>query len=115
MQNATETNYDEVEILADVPALFTCLRVDRATVPEGLFAYDLRENEDGYAASIEASVTVNHMGTILVCKELDLGEQGFIELDPEENGLNFCGQNECSTVAEFMETYKKARANNENI
>ena len=37
----------------DTPALFTDMRIDRNAVPEGLYAYDIREKEfitekDGY-------------------------------------------------------------------
>ena len=31
----------------DTPALFTDMRIDRNAVPEGLYAYDIRESDDG--------------------------------------------------------------------
>ena len=50
----------------DTPALFTDMRIDRNAVPEGLYAYDIRESDDGdRLATIEPTVMVNHGGTIL--------------------------------------------------
>ncbi|MCO7114027.1 hypothetical protein NIB75_19790 [Bacteroides uniformis] len=49
----------------DTPALFTDMRIDRNAVPEGLYAYDIRESDDGdRLATIEPTVMVNHGGTI---------------------------------------------------
>ena len=54
----------------DTPALFTDMRIDRNAVPEGLYAYDIRESDDGdRLATIEPTVMVNHGGTILTRKE----------------------------------------------
>lgn len=45
----------------DTPALFTDMRIDRNAVPEGLYAYDIRESDDGdRLATIEPTVMVNH-------------------------------------------------------
>lgn len=55
----------------DTPALFTDMRIDRNAVPEGLYAYDIRESDDGdRLATIEPTVMVNHGGTILTRKGL---------------------------------------------
>ena len=44
----------------DTPALFTDMRIDRNAVPEGLYAYDIRESDDGdRLATIEPTVMVN--------------------------------------------------------
>ena len=47
--------------------LFTNIRIDRSTVPENLYCYDIREMDgfSGVAASVERYVWVNHWGTIL--------------------------------------------------
>lgn len=37
--------YDLVEV-KEQPMLFTCLRVDRTTVPKGYFLYEVREDDD---------------------------------------------------------------------
>lgn len=50
--------------------LFTCLRIDRSTVPEGLYAYDLRDGDacSGEICEVAPYIMVNHWGTIL-CRE----------------------------------------------
>ena len=67
--NAKEENYELMEMLGQT-VLFTNMRVDRSTVPEGLYAYDVRHDDDctGEICEIKPSVMVNHWGTI-ICKE----------------------------------------------
>lgn len=64
--NAREAEYSAIEI-DGMQFAFTEMRIDRSTLPEGVSAYDLRET-DGMSfvpCSIEPSVLVNHMGTLL--------------------------------------------------
>lgn len=58
--------FDHIELF-DAPAMFTNARVDRSTVPEGLFCYDVRGSGDdpGSLTVIEPFVAVNHSGTII--------------------------------------------------
>ena len=71
----------DVLLINNVKALFTCLRIDRSAVPEGLHAYDIRESDtDGDFATIEPRVIVNHAGTILVKTPFDFGTKGFVEI-----------------------------------
>ncbi len=101
--NAMEQDYDPVELL-DKPALFTNLRLDRATVPEGLCAYDIRLNDDGgRAATVELLVRVNHMGTVLTAEPLDFKGQDHIRLDGRRRILNFAAEHDCTTVADFQQ------------
>lgn len=83
--------YQEVEIF-DVPALFSNGRVAPADLPEGLHCYDLRGSDDdpGLPVTVENHVVVNHAGTVITAKPLDLGEDGRKYLT-EEEGLNFVG------------------------
>ena len=37
----------ETKTVNDVPVLFTPLRIDRRLIPENVFAYDIRESDDG--------------------------------------------------------------------
>ena len=72
----------EVMNLNDKEVLFTCLRIDRSIVPEGLHAYDIRDSDDGSEfATIEPRVIVNHAGTILSKKKIEMGPDGFVEID----------------------------------
>lgn len=44
--NAALEDFELVEVFGR-PMLFTCLRVDRATVPEGYHVYEVRHDDDG--------------------------------------------------------------------
>lgn len=43
--NAMTENFEEVEILGK-PALFSSLRIDRSTLPKGLYLYEVRHDDD---------------------------------------------------------------------
>lgn len=83
--------YQEVEIF-DIPALFSNGRIALADLPDGLYRYDLRGSDDdpGMPVTIEPNVAVNHAGTIITAKPLDLGIDDRRYLT-ENEGLNFVG------------------------
>jgi len=83
--------YQEIEIF-DVPGLFSNGRISSADIPEGMYIYDLRGSDDdpGNPITVENHVTVNHAGSIITAKPLDLGEEGRLTFT-EEEGLNFVG------------------------
>ena len=83
--------YQEIEIF-DVPGLFSNGRIDPATIPEGMYVYDLRgsDYDPGQPITVENHVTVNHAGSVITAKPLDLGEDGRLTFT-EEEGLNFVG------------------------
>ena len=99
------TKYQEVEIF-DMPALFSNGRVTPADIPEGMYCYDLRGSDDdpGMPVMVENHVVVNHAGSIITAKPLDLGEEGRLALN-EEEGLNFVG-GEISAYRFFNEQLK---------
>lgn len=75
--DATKEGY----MLAEIDkrfVLFTNMRLDRDTVPYGLFCYDVRDSDilDGSFAQIKPFVMVNHWGTILSRETFPLDEQG---------------------------------------
>ena len=83
--------YQEVEIF-DVPALFSNGRIAAEEVLDGLFRYDLRgsDYDPGDPVAVEEYVMVNHAGSILTAKPLNIPEGGSLRLT-EEEGLNFVG------------------------
>ena len=95
--NAYEADYERFEILGH-DALFTSLRIDRKTLPEGLHAYDLRDCDDcsGDPSELKNYVMVNHWGTVIVREEIEGADMG-IELD--RNDYNYLG--EVMTLDEF--------------
>ena len=108
---ADAPTYEEVEICGQ-PALFDDGRIDDATIPDGLFRYELRGSDDdpGIPAAVELKVAVNHAGTIITAKPLVIPEEGFIPLT-EENGLNFLGGE--ITMQEFQRSNEKDRQTEE--
>ena len=62
---------------------FTNSRVDRSTLPEGWYAYDIREGEEEFAA-LEPSVTVNHGGTFITNTEIPINEKGYFDISDND-------------------------------
>ena len=46
--DARKEHYEAVEILG-IPGLFTTLRVDRTTIPKGVYAYDMQTSEQDWS------------------------------------------------------------------
>ena len=103
----TAPRYQLAEIMGQ-EVLFSNGRIDRENLPDGLYCYDLREGDSGYAATIESSVAVNHFGSILTTQPIEFPETGYIELN-EENGLSFGAGEEMSTFEYVQHTTKDRR------
>ena len=75
------SRFDCVEILG-IPALFTVERVNRATVPEKLFAYDMQTSEDDWSIPclIGHHITVEHYGTVITASPIPLPDTGYLDL-----------------------------------
>lgn len=56
--------------------IFNDLRVDRSTIPEGWYAYDIMHGDTGGLALLKEHVLVNHGGTFLTTKKVNLGPNG---------------------------------------
>ncbi len=82
MVNAREEEFKTI-MMDDVVALFTNARVDRASVPENLFCYDVRHDDccQGEACEIKSYVAVNHWGTIIKKEALPLEEGSYYPKD----------------------------------
>jgi len=67
----------EIVLVNNKPYLFTNMRIDRSSIPEGWFAYDVRESEGGAGdfCEILRYVLVNHWGTVIGMDELPLTER----------------------------------------
>lgn len=88
----------ETMTVNDIPVLFSDARIDRDAVQEGLFAYDIRESDDGdRLATVEPFVRVNHAGTILSREEFRMEDWGGVEI----NDYNFEGDS--MTLKEWLE------------
>lgn len=69
-----------------IKGLFVCVRVADEDVPNGMFKYDLREDDYGdyCPATIEKCVCVNHYGTFITDEPIDFGGKDYLELDTSE-------------------------------
>lgn len=106
--NAMEESFEEITVL-DKPALFTDIRIERNTVPKGLYLYEVRSDDDGGGDPVQIAkgIMVNHFGSIITREPLKLPPDGYLDIDPETD-WNFAG-GDCRTVKEFQEKYPPAR------
>lgn len=51
---------------------FSVFRVDRNTLPDGWYAYDIMNGDQGGLALLKDHVLVNHAGTFLTQKKVEL-------------------------------------------
>ena len=95
--DANETDYERFEILGH-EAIFTCMRIDRKTLPEGLCAYDLRDSDDcdGTPSELKTFVMVNHWGTVITKEPIEGADEGIVLNDDDYNYLG-----EDMTLEEF--------------
>lgn len=74
------TNFREAEFNG-IQVWFTDLQIYRSTIPAGLLAYDIRnDDETGDFSTIEPFVLVNHGGTILSITPLLDEKQEYIDI-----------------------------------
>ena len=71
--NAKEITWEKIEVLGK-ECLFYDLRVDRNTVPEGYFMYEVRHADEdwGEPCEIALGILVNFYGTLLSKEPFDL-------------------------------------------
>lgn len=107
-QDAMKEVFEEVTVLGK-PMLFTCLRIDRSTVPKGLYLYEVRHDDDqrGDPVQIANWIMVNHWGTLISSEPLNLNSRkaannAYLDIDPE-NDWNYEGVE--ATVKEYMEQH----------
>ena len=106
--NANEETFETVEVLGK-PMLFTCCRIEKATVPKGLYFYEVRHDDDqqGNPVQIARWVMVNHWGCLLSATPIALEESSktnnaYRDIDPKKD-WNYLG--DFCTVKEYMDKY----------
>ncbi len=75
--NAMEEHFEEITVL-DKPALFTGIRIERETVPKGLYLYEVRGDDDGGGDPVQIArgIMVNHFGSIITHEPIKLPPDG---------------------------------------
>ena len=106
--DAMEETFTEVQVLG-IPALFHDLRIDRNTVPKGVYLYEVRYDDEGLGDPVQIAkgIMVNHFGSIITREPIRLPSDGYLDIDPEKD-WEFC-DGDCRTVREFMKKYPPAR------
>ena len=102
--DAKTAKFEEVEILG-IPALFTTERVSRATVPAGMYAYDLQTDETDWTQPcvLARHILVEHYGTVLTAAPIDLPPNGYLDL--RAGDFVFGGGADMLTPREFEQKY----------
>lgn len=81
--NAATAQFETVKILG-IPGLFTVERVSRATVPKGMYLYEMQTDERDWnqPCLLGRHITVEHFGTVLTASPIALGDNGYLDLKP---------------------------------
>lgn len=106
--NAMEEQFEEITVL-DKPALFTSIRIDRNSVPKGLYLYEVRSDDDGCGDPVQIAkgIMVNHFGSIITREPIKLPPSGYLDIEPEKD-WNFAG-GDCRTVKAFQKMYPSVK------
>lgn len=102
--DATKQTFDVVEVLG-IPGLFTVERVSRATVPKGMYLYEMQTDEEdwGRPCLLGRHITVEHFGTVLTASPIDLPDTGYLDLKPGDFSMGTGADR--LTVAGFEDRY----------
>ena len=65
-----------------IPCEFHDIRIDRSTVPEGKYQYEIADDDEssGDPVRIQSGIMVNFFGTLICDKPLPIGEDGVLWL-----------------------------------
>ena len=98
--DARKEHYEAVEILG-IPGLFTTLRIDRATIPKGVYAYDMQTSEQDWSQPclLARHITVEHFGTVLTASPVPIPSNGYLDLSPGDFESQSCAER--MTLADF--------------
>ena len=73
----------------DYEGFFTNIRVDKKTLPEGWYAYDLREEEGEICELKNGYVLVNHFGTFCTQNVLPLKDETSLYIDSDYQDFDY--------------------------
>ncbi len=102
-----EEEFDEIELM-DRTGIFTELRVDKSTIPDGVYCYELRHgDDDSFPAELEENVSVNYFGAILMTEKLELDKEGKLPIEYQDFGYTGDKMNLESFIARCRERDKQ--------
>lgn len=104
---------DEINIFGK-PAMLVSGDLDKSTVPEGFYVYDIRGavSCEDKVPHLEVCVTEDKYASVIVSEKLDIPKQGYLPI--EENDLSF-EENGCATLKEFCEKHNIDALDNERV
>lgn len=106
--DARKEKFEVVTVLGE-KMLFSCCRVDRQSVPKGLYLYEVRHSDEDWGEPIQIAewIRVNHWGTLLTCKPIELEKSPVIDNSyrdiDSEHDWNYEGYE--ITVKEYMKEF----------
>lgn len=102
--DATKETFEAVEILG-IPGLFTVERVSRATVPKGMYLYEMQTSENDWSQPclLGRQIMVEHFGSVLTASPIDLPDTGYLDLKPGDFAMG--NGTDRLTVAGFEDRY----------
>lgn len=88
--DARTERFEQVELFGS-SVLFTDLRIDRGTVPDGLYLYELRHADEDWGEPCELArgILVNFFGSVLTSDPIQLPPQGWLPI--RENDFDYTG------------------------
>ena len=94
--------------LFDVKGVFTKQQIDHATLPKGLYAYDIQYSRDDMKPEKvwNCGVIGYRFGTVITKKPLTIGEKGYTEIGDKDFSLN---AEKHYTLREYQDKNKDAR------
>lgn len=104
--DAMSQSYDSMEIF-EQPVMFFCGRIDRSTVPDGMYMYEIRHSDEDWGVPIQLgkSIMVNHYGTIISSRPIDIPPDGLREISAEDWGFTDEG---ITNLADYAKKYPPA-------
>lgn len=85
-----EGDYEQLVINETIDGLFSCYRIDRNSLPEGFFLYEIRWDDSlSSLAEISPSVVVNHAGSFITKSPLEFDANNSIRIT-YTNFIEFC-------------------------
>ena len=100
----------EIVSVNNCPYMFSNMRIKRETIPDGLFAYDVRDNDwcGGEFAQIQNFVMVNHWATIIGKDELPFDPEWSCYFPEKETDGCFTGDY-VKSADEYFERYNELK------
>lgn len=107
LKELNEEKFEIMELFDDFKVLMTCRRISRIIIPEGLYVYDLRHDDDctGEICEIKPFVLVNHWGTIISKVPIEMGNDGYRLINTDD--YSYSGGN-TMTLKEYIKEYMES-------